>query len=494
MDRGPPRAEYVEGLQQPVYTESTRVLQLPMREGSWRSCARDAIICRDHVHHADVNCQEPFLLQLGRDVWLPVTSAACQVCGFCGTVVSRELAPLHLAWCSERAWAAVVGAHVEGLRDGRLSHRHLANHAARRKHDPALCRVPRPCSGKGVAHCSSAQPPRFVRPRLEDLPPLPPPPPPPPPPPIEDGRRALLQRLLSQWHGHHRAPEASEVLLLRSSELAAASATGIAWAAFFVGVGKEAVATSAPFLYPGTLARELRPAAERLSSTAEAEEQWAFFVSRFFHMRLSACADRQKMRTDSAASYGRHGNTLSPHENGPEGRTGYAGWGQYENAHAEVHHGRGVTSDTLAHLEMVTACLKSASLLAVTMYRPRGQNIAHCDTCEHNDRQRGDTLSLFRWLEPARACLLIRTDVLFYVSLVAFHGVSFLPICVHPPTQAGAEPMLLGYVWETDGRAREIVIKYSSIDSPAWRTVGMLDVVVCGIRDGQVRASARVGE
>jgi len=120
---------------------------------------------------------------------------------------------------------------------------------------------------------------------------------------------------------------------------------------------------------------------------------------------------------------------------------------------------------------------------------------AYCDTCEHNDRQRGDTMSLFRWLKSGRACLLIRTDVLFYVSLVTFHGVSFLPICVHPPTQAGAEPMLLGYVWQTDGRAREIVIKYSSIDSPAWRPVGLLDVVVCGIREGQVCASAeRVSE
>jgi hypothetical protein len=204
---------------------------------------------------------------------------------------------------------------------------------------------------------------------------------------------------------------------------------------------------------------------------------------------------RQKMRTDATASYGRHGNTLSPHEHGPEGRTGYAGWGQYENGHLEVYHGRGVTLDTLDHMEAVTACLRSASVLAVTMYRPRGQNIAYCDTCEHNDRQRGDTMSLFRWLKSGRACLLIRTDVLFYVSLVTFHGVSFLPICVHPPTQAGAEPMLLGYVWQTDGRAREIVIKYSSIDSPAWRPVGLLDVVVCGIREGQVCASAeRVSE
>ena len=195
---------------------------------------------------------------------------------------------------------------------------------------------------------------------------------------------------------------------------------------------------------------------------------------------------------DSTASYGRHGNTLRPHRDGPEGRTGYAGWGQYENYHAEVGHGRGVTQATLDNIEMVKACLLSASILPAVLYRPRGQSIANCDTSEHNDRQRGDTISLFRWLEPERACLLIRTDVLFYISLVTFHGVSFLPICVHPPTRAGEEPKVMGYVWESSGRARELVINYSSIDTDAWQTVGQLEVLVCGIRDGQVLCCPRL--
>jgi hypothetical protein len=187
---------------------------------------------------------------------------------------------------------------------------------------------------------------------------------------------------------------------------------------------------------------------------------------------------RQKMRTDATASYGRHGNTLSPHEHGPEGRTGYAGWGQYENGHLEVYHGRGVTLDTLDHMEAVTACLRSASVLAVTMYRPRGQNIAYCDTCEHNDRQRGDTMSLFRWLKSGRACLLIRTDVLFYVSLVTFHGVSFLPICVHPPTQAGADSVswwchhMSGMSWQCCGGVMACRGNVMACHGVSWRCHG----------------------
>ena len=47
------RVEFVEGLQQPVYTESTRMLKLPMRAGSWRSCARDAIIIRSDENSSD---------------------------------------------------------------------------------------------------------------------------------------------------------------------------------------------------------------------------------------------------------------------------------------------------------------------------------------------------------------------------------------------------------------------------------------------------------
>ena len=44
MDRGPPRAEYVEGLQQPVYTESTRVLKLPGRSRLLQSAEIRAVV------------------------------------------------------------------------------------------------------------------------------------------------------------------------------------------------------------------------------------------------------------------------------------------------------------------------------------------------------------------------------------------------------------------------------------------------------------------
>ena len=69
------RVEFVEGLQQPVYTESTRMLKLPMRAGSWRSCARDAIIIRNNSSDA-VDVPEP--LQQAEQPSSSALPAACQ--------------------------------------------------------------------------------------------------------------------------------------------------------------------------------------------------------------------------------------------------------------------------------------------------------------------------------------------------------------------------------------------------------------------------------
>ena len=77
MSRGPPR-EFVEleGLQQPVYTESTRMLKLIMCAGSWRSCARDAIIRNDENSSDTVDVPEP--LQQAEQPSSSALPAACQ--------------------------------------------------------------------------------------------------------------------------------------------------------------------------------------------------------------------------------------------------------------------------------------------------------------------------------------------------------------------------------------------------------------------------------
>ena len=55
----------------------------------------------------------------------------------------------------------------------------------------------------------------------------------------------------------------------------------------------------------------------------------------------------------------------------------------------------------------------------------------------------------------------MRTDVLFYISLVAYKGIALIPVCIHPPTAEGEEPQLKGYVWQSDGTAIEAILPYS---------------------------------
>ena len=180
-------------------------------------------------------------------------------------------------------------------------------------------------------------------------------------------------------------------------------------------------------LFPDKLANELRPASKRLSTKEEADSNWSAVRSSFGDMQLSCSFDYGAMDADSYESFGRHSNTLAPHSTGPAGQTGYQSWGQYENKQWETSKQK-VTDITLEHLPSILACFRSLACVPVTLYRPRGQHIAHCDTTEHNDRQRGNTFSLFRFLAPLKAALLIRLDVFFYVSLVAYRGIALLPI------------------------------------------------------------------
>ena len=54
--------------------------------------------------------------------------------------------------------------------------------------------------------------------------------------------------------------------------------------------------------------------------------------------------------------------------------------------------------------------------------------------------------------------------------------------------------MVEAYAWRADGIACEAVLPYEEIDSPEWQTVhvGLLDVVVCGLRGGEVLCMPRL--
>jgi len=77
------------------------------------------------------------------------------------------------------------------------------------------------------------------------------------------------------------------------------------------------------------------------------------------------------------------------------------------------------------------------------------------------------------------------------VSAVSYRGVLFLPVSVHPPLRAGGEPLLKGYAWR-QGIAVEAVLPYSVLDTPEWHTIGLLDVLVGGLRNGQVLCVPRL--
>merc|ERR1712196_107038 len=106
---------------------------------------------------------------------------------------------------------------------------------------------------------------------------------------------------------------------------------------------------------------------------------------------------------------------------------------------------------------------------------------------EHSDRQRGDTVSGFRFASFGTAALLVRTDKLMCVSLCRYRSVLVLPVTMrstHPPS-------ILVYTWDRLGNAVEALLPYAAVDSPNWSRLGLLDVVVTGLKNGVVLCGRR---
>ena len=89
--------------------------------------------------------------------------------------------------------------------------------------------------------------------------------------------------------------------------------------------------------------------------------------------------------------------------------------------------------------------------------------MCYCNTSEHNDRQRGNTPSAVRFAEAHKTALMFRTDILFQISLVAINGALAIPVSVHPAA-----------------------IPYSLVDCHHRSNVGLLDGVVCGLKNGSI--------
>lgn len=304
-------------------------------------------------------------------------------------------------------------------------------------------------------------------------------------------RSMLKAWLLERWCGIASAPPAESVVLLCSTELRDYDPGGL----LFVGEMRGSAAAwharaSSDVLLPAGLARELKAASRRLCSAELAEAEWATAVRLGSEANMKPGAPAAAMEDNSYASFGRHARTLRVHAGLPRGAAGHLPLGQYENGHSN---GRGqmVPNETLEHLPMVLALLRSLAPLPINLIRPRVQAIRQCSTREHSDRQRGDTVSAFRFSfgegQLGTAALLVRTDILMCVSLCSYRGVLVVPACM----RSTCPPTLLVYCWNNMGVAVEAVVPYAAVETEEWQRIGMLESVVTGLKDGRVIAAPR---
>ena len=302
-------------------------------------------------------------------------------------------------------------------------------------------------------------------------------------------RDALKAWLLARWAGVARAPAVTEVLMLSSIELKHYDPGEL----LFVGESRGAACSwrcAMPHvLHLARLAKELQPASERLGDAAAAELQWkeAVRLSEVVRLKSPGSDTMRMIDSDSTLNYGRHSRTLRVHEGHPPGQAGHFPFGQYENVHHETRT-QMVPSETRAHLDMVLAVFMSLAPLPLVLIRPRCQLIRNCSTVEHSDRQRGDTVSGFRFDSFGIAALLVRTDIFMCVSLCKYRGILVIPMCM----RSTSPPEVVVYCWDMHtGEAREGLVPYSALETDEWERIGMLDCVVFGLDDGWVMTAER---
>ena len=240
-------------------------------------------------------------------------------------------------------------------------------------------------------------------------------------------------------------------------------------------------------LHPSRLAKELEPASARVQSREEGERAWERAMELSSEVPLKVpCAEKAAaaaMAQDSWISFGRHAATLHVNPGFAAGKAGHLSMGQFENRHHE-RMGKGqIPVVTVDHLEFCLSVFRSLCMLPVWLHRPRLQLIKHCETVEHTDRQRGDTISACKFAERDRCALLFRLDVFMCVSLCRYRGVLVLPMSMHPDPEA-KEPRVKVYLWDIEGRAKEAFLPATVLDGPDWESVGMLERMATGL-DGE---------
>ena len=259
------------------------------------------------------------------------------------------------------------------------------------------------------------------------------------------------QWLLRRYRGCMPPPPIEQVAFLRSHEIADFDPGCLCL------LGEERVSPpewrreialySDYILHPSRLAKELEPASARVQSREEGERAWERAMELSSEVPLKVpCAEKAAaaaMAQDSWISFGRHAATLHVNPGFAAGKAGHLSMGQFENRHHE-RMGKGqIPVVTVDHLEFCLSVFRSLCMLPVWLHRPRLQLIKHCETVEHTDRQRGDTISACKFAERDRCALLFRLDVFMCVSLCRYRGVLVLPMSMHPDPEA-KEPRVKG--------------------------------------------------